>query len=122
MDFVERQSALVAPGADDACHRRRGLYRVDGIRRVELDLVVSRKNLPEVVSMRSSSTCRLRRSLLKPLHAAPGHVLQHEQRTVRRDQHVQSCAADDDVARVFDHAGEQTVSRWHCAVWIPLND
>jgi hypothetical protein len=68
---------------------------------------------PIPLTTRKLSTHRSRRPPLKPLLASPRDVLQNKQRAISRDQHVQCSAADDHVACVLDHAGEEVGgSRW----------
>jgi len=55
---------------------------------------------------------------MEPLQALPRRLLQCQQITNSRDQHVEPSTADDHVAGVFDHACEQIGRSWRWAVWV----
>jgi hypothetical protein len=55
---------------------------------------------------------------LEPLQALPCRLLQYQQSTNSRDQHVESPTADDDVPGILDHACEQIGRSGRWAVWV----
>jgi hypothetical protein len=111
-DFIECQPALAAPSTDNARHGSRYGRRVDRVWREELSRYISAILFPSL-TQQDVPTHRSRGPLLEPLLVSPRDVLQDEQRAISRDQHVQCSAADDHVAGVLDHAGEEVGgSRW----------
>jgi hypothetical protein len=115
-DFIKRQSALAAPNANNTRHRSCYGRRVERVWREELsnqEQSATSSSHPIPPTTRRVATHRSRRPPLEPLLASPRDILQNKQRAISRDQHVQCAAADDHVAGVLDHAGEEVGgSRW----------
>lgn len=82
-------------------------------------------NVSTVISSSSLSetdTYDLIRSLLKPLLLAPGHVLQHQECPIGRDQHVQAAASDDHVAGVLNNPTQHIGLCRHHAVRVARHE
>ena len=89
LDVVERQSALCAPLSENTGTSQGALVRFSMVRNEEV----------------------VRRDFLEALLAAPGHILQRQERTVSRQQEVEVPHADDGVVGRLDDMLEHVILR-----------